>query len=74
MSVAQGYVSAPEIRAHLGRLRIERLEAKFAGLGECQAYMTDLDDEIAVTSSAFVGTAVTEIATLRGELFGRQLG
>jgi hypothetical protein len=67
-------VSAVEIRAYLGRLRMERLEAKLAGLGECEAYMTELDDEITHSSSAFVGAAVTEIATLRGELFGRQAG
>jgi hypothetical protein len=36
--------------------------------------MADLAGEIAVTHTAYVGAAVTEIATLRGELFGPQLG
>jgi hypothetical protein len=36
--------------------------------------MTDLDDEIALTRQAYVEAAVTEIATLRAELFGRQCG
>jgi hypothetical protein len=38
------------------------------------AYMADLDDEIAEVSDAYVGAAVTEIATLRAELFGPQMG
>jgi hypothetical protein len=36
--------------------------------------MADLDDEIATTTSAYVGAAVTEIAMLRGELAGRLHG
>jgi hypothetical protein len=74
MPPVDSYVSAVEIRAYLGRLRMERLEAKLAGLADCHAYMTELDDEITHSSSAFVGAAVTEIATLRGELFGPQVG
>ena len=38
------------------------------------AYMADLEDEIAEVSDAYVGAAVTEIAVLRGELFGPQVG
>jgi hypothetical protein len=36
--------------------------------------MADLYDEIAEVSAAYVGAAVTEIATLRAELFGPQVG
>jgi hypothetical protein len=36
--------------------------------------MADLDDEIAELSDAYVGAAVTEIATLRAALFGTQVG
>jgi hypothetical protein len=36
--------------------------------------MADLDQEIADTHSAYVGAAVTEIATLRGQLSGPLLG
>ena len=74
MESLDSYVSALEIRAYLTRLRLERVEAKEIGLSECDAYMTELDDEIAHSSSAFVGAAVTEVATLRGELFGCQVG
>jgi hypothetical protein len=38
------------------------------------AYVADLDDEIAEVSYAYVGATVTEIAVLRGELFGPQVG
>jgi hypothetical protein len=63
-----------EIRGRLNRLHIERLEAESAGLGDCEAYMTDLENEIAECRAALVGAAVTEIAIARGELFGRQVG
>ena len=38
------------------------------------AYMNDLEDEIAVYRRALVGASVTEIAVLRGLLFGRDQG
>ena len=36
--------------------------------------MADLDGEIEATARAYVGVAVTEIATLRAELSGPQVG
>jgi hypothetical protein len=36
--------------------------------------MADLDEEIAATRHAYIGAAITDIATLRGELSGPQLG
>jgi hypothetical protein len=36
--------------------------------------MTDLEQEIATWQSVYVGAAVTEIASLRAELFGPQVG
>jgi hypothetical protein len=36
--------------------------------------MGDLDGEIEATSRAYIGAAVTEIATLRAELSGPQVG
>jgi hypothetical protein len=48
----------------------ERLEATGAGLGENVLYMSDL----AAARDAYVGLAVTEIATLRRKLSGRQVG
>jgi hypothetical protein len=63
-----------EIRAHLNRLHLERLEAESAGLGGNEAYMADLENEISECRAAFVGAAVTEIAIARAELSGRQTG
>jgi hypothetical protein len=36
--------------------------------------MDDLESEIATYRLALVGASLTEIAVLRGELFGRQVG
>jgi hypothetical protein len=63
-----------ELRANLHRLQLERIEAKSAGLGSNEAYMSDLENEISETRAAFVGAAVTEIAVARGELSGRLFG
>jgi hypothetical protein len=38
------------------------------------AFISDLDDELAATRAAYIGAAVTEIATLRAELSGPQVG
>jgi hypothetical protein len=67
-------MSPAEIRAHLLELAQERNEAERAGLGANEAYMADLDEEIVAYRHALVGAAVTEIAVLRGELFGREVG
>jgi hypothetical protein len=67
-------VTAAEIRAYLTHLREERVVALAEGLGGVPTYMDDLDREIAAAREAYVALAVTEVATLRGELFGRQVG
>ena len=50
------------------------LLASSEGLAANAAYMADLEDEIAERSDAYVGAAVTAIATLRAALFGPQVG
>lgn len=70
----QGQSSALEVQARLSELLLERALAKVEGLDRQDGYMADLEDEIAATRTAWVGTAVTEIATLRAELFGPQRG
>ena len=57
--------TALEIHAHLLDLRAQRALA---------SVMVDLDGEIEATTRAYVGAAVTEIATFRAELFGAQVG
>jgi hypothetical protein len=65
---------AIELQIRLKALQAERLLASSDGLAADTAYMADLDDEIAEVSHAYIGAAVTEIATLRAELFGPQVG
>jgi hypothetical protein len=67
-------MSAIEIQDHLQQLQAERALALIEGLGEDSAYMADLDGEIVATRSAYVGAAITEIASLRAELSGPQVG
>ena len=67
-------MSAVKARSQLIQLQAERALALEAGLGEVDAYMTDLDAELEYAQAIYVTTAVTEIATLRGELFGPQFG
>jgi hypothetical protein len=67
-------MSITEICEHLLELAQERIEARRAGLSANDAYVADLGDEIAFFQLALVGAAVTEIAVLRGALFGRQFG
>lgn len=67
-------MSTSEIRFRLIELAHERVAAERAGLGGNRAYMDDLESEIVTYRLALVGAAVTDIAVLRGELFGRQFG
>ena len=65
---------AIEIQIRLKELHAERVLASIEGLAANAAYMADLEDEIAELSNAYIGAAVTEIATLRAALFGPQVG
>ena len=67
-------MSAIQQRIRLRELQAERAIAWFEGLESNRAYMSDLEREIATASDAYVGAAVTEIAVLRAELSGAQLG
>ena len=64
------FASASALRAQLDLLERERTSAALAGLGDNALYMDDLLDEIEATRSAYVGAAVTEIATLHALLDG----
>jgi hypothetical protein len=66
--------SAIEIHAHMQELQAERALASIEGLAVNSAYTADLDGEIEATARAYVGAAVTEIATFRAELAGPQVG
>jgi hypothetical protein len=66
-------LTAVDIHAHLEELRAERALATIEGIAVSSVYMAELDGEIAATACAYVGAAVTEIATLRAELAGAQI-
>jgi hypothetical protein len=66
--------TAVELRQRLWALQGERLEALEAGLGANRLFMDDLDRDLEYARAAYVGTAVTEIAILRGDLSGRPQG
>jgi len=70
MSTPASTTTAPELLERLRSLNAERALAVAEGLGADGPYMADLDHEIAVCRHAYVGVAVTEIATLRGQLAG----
>jgi hypothetical protein len=63
-----------EIQIRLKELQAESALASIEGLASDSAYMADLRQEIAAESHAYVGAAVTEVATLRAQLSGPQIG
>jgi hypothetical protein len=67
-------MTATEARIQLHRLEAERLDAVEAGLGGNTLYMTDLRNDIAASRALYIGLAVTEIAVLRAQLGGPQVG
>jgi hypothetical protein len=67
-------MTATDARTQLHRLQAERLDAVEAGLGQNALYMDDLQNDIAASRELYVGLAVTEIAVLRGQLSGPQVG
>jgi hypothetical protein len=67
-------ITASEVRSHLFRLEAERALARDTGVAEVTAYMADLDEEIELCRQLYVVSAVTEIATLRAEISGPQVG
>jgi hypothetical protein len=67
-------MSASELHHRLRLLALERREAQDAGLIDCEQYRRDLEEEVDECRAAYVGAAVAEIATLRAELSGKQVG
>ena len=67
-------MTATDARIQLHRLEAERLDAVEAGLGENALYMDDLHNDIAASRALYIGLAVTEIASLRAQLGGPQVG
>ena len=74
MSHPTHFTDAASMGRHLRELLSEQAAAELAGLLRNAHYRSDLEDEIAFMESAYVGAAVTEIATLRAELSGPLVG
>jgi septum formation topological specificity factor MinE len=66
--------TATDLRERLELLLAEREVARVEGLAGNELYLQDLDEDITAFRAAYIGTAVTEIATLRGELGERNQG
>jgi hypothetical protein len=67
-------MTALEARNHLAQLESERALAHTTPLAGVASYMADLEEEIEETRQVYTVAAVTEIASLRAELFGPQVG
>jgi len=67
-------MSAYDLHNQLIELRNERALAEETGVANIRSYMDDLERDIARSRAAYVGAAVTEIATLRAQLSGPQVG
>ena len=57
--------TAVEVQKHLRLLLVERAVAGVEGLAANVASTADLHEKITATRNAYVGAAVTDIATLR---------
>jgi len=67
-------MTTTEIRTHLDDLAAERAAAVAWGADAIPAYLEDLQREIEDYRAAYVGAAVTEIASFRAQLSGPQVG
>ncbi len=74
MTTRTHFTSAASMRRHLDELYSEQAAADTVGLLRNETYRDHLEQEIAILQSAYVGAAVTEIATLRAQLDGPLLG
>jgi len=65
---------AAEIQEALRLLYVERALAQINGLDLNREYMAELERDIVTHRHAYTGAALTEIATLRGQLSGQLAG
>jgi hypothetical protein len=74
MRTATPTTTAAGIREQLALLQQERASAALNGLAGNALYMDSLREEVEATRRAFIGAAVTEIASLRAALGTPLLG
>lgn len=66
--------TAADARRVLDSLSLERSAAHASGRASDVGYMQRLESDLSAAQDAYTGLAVTEIATMLGELFGRHAG
>jgi hypothetical protein len=66
--------NAADIQEALRLLYVERALARTTGLHLQREYMAELERDILTHRHAYTGAALTEIATLRGQLSGKLVG
>ena len=66
--------TAADLRDYLIQLNAERALASLEGLGRNAIYLADLDEALEEAQHAYVLAGVTEMASLRAELFGPDQG
>ena len=66
--------TALEARRVVERLLAERSTVLACGRAQETEYVQRLESDLAAARDAYTGLAVTEIATVLGELFGRHAG
>ena len=66
--------TAAQALQRLQQLRFELAWAEPAGLLDDEAYLRDIQDDITASEELYIGLAVTEIASLRGQLGTRPQG
>jgi len=66
--------TATDARRLLELLLAERSAAHASGFAQDRGYLEQLESDLSAARDAYTGLAVTEIATVLGELFGRQAG
>jgi len=67
-------MTAYDLHNQLLELKAERALAEETGVASIASYMEDLERDIARSRAAYVGAAITELATFRAELSGRNWG
>jgi hypothetical protein len=67
-------MTAYDLHNQLLELKAERALAEETGVASIASYMEDLERDIARSRAAYVGAAITEMATFRAQLSGRNWG
>ena len=67
-------MTAAGLGVELRKLTAQRIDAAEAGLSQNRLYMDQLDAEIVACRSAYIGAAVSEVASLRAQPSGRLQG